>query len=129
MDEIRKLEALEGAEINRAKTVLANEVTAMVRGPEAAQTAEKTAAETFAGGGAGEDLPAIEVGAEGMRIGAVLTALNFTSSGKEAKRKLAENAVKLDGEAVTDPAYLVEVDEHRERKLSLGKKKHAIIRR
>ena len=129
LDEIARLEALEGADINQAKTVLANEVTALVRGREAAETAEKTAAETFAGGGAGEDLPSLEVGAEGMRIGAVLTGLGFCSSGKEAKRKLAENAVKLDGESVTDPGYLVEVPEGGEIKLSLGKKKHAIIRR
>ncbi|MBX7457322.1 tyrosine--tRNA ligase [Qipengyuania sp. 1NDH17] len=129
LDEIARLEALEGADINQAKTVLANEVTALVRGREAAETAEKTAADTFAGGGAGEDLPSIEVGAEGMRIGAVLTGLGFCASGKEAKRKLAENAVKLDGEPVSDPSTLVEVAEGGEIKLSLGKKKHAIIRR
>ena len=129
LDEIARLEALEGAEINHAKTVLANEVTALVRGREAAEAAAKTASDTFAGGGAGEDLPSIEVGAEGMRIGAVLTGLGFCASGKEAKRKLAENAVKLDGETVTDPGYLVAVPEGCEIKLSLGKKKHAIIRR
>ena len=129
LDEIARLEALEGADINRAKTVLANEVTALVRGRDAAVSAEKTAAETFAGGGAGEDLPTIEVGPDGMRIGAVLTGLGFTASGKEAKRKLAEGAVKLDGEPIDDPAYLVELAEGAESKLSLGKKKHAIIRR
>ncbi|MCA0977570.1 tyrosine--tRNA ligase [Qipengyuania flava] len=129
LDEIAKLESLEGAEINHAKTVLANEVTALVRGHDAADSAEKTAAKTFAGGGAGEDLPSIDVGEEGMRIGAVLTGLGFTASGGEAKRKLAENAVKLDGTTVNDPSYLVEVAPSAERKLSLGKKKHAIIRR
>ena len=129
LGEIARLESLEGAEINQAKTVLANEVTALVRGRGAAETAEKTAAETFAGGGAGEDLPSINVGAEGMRIGTVLTNLGFTASGGEAKRKLAENAVKLDGDTVNDPGFLVEVAADTERKLSLGKKKHAIIRR
>ena len=64
-----------------------------------------------------------------MRIGAVLTGLGFTASGKEAKRKLAEGAVKLDGEPIDDPTYLVELAEGAESKLSLGKKKHAIIRR
>ena len=127
LDEIARLESLEGAEINQAKTILANEVTALVRGPEAADLAARTAAETFAGGGAGEDLPSIGVGAEGMRIGAVLTNLGFCASGKEAKRKLAEGAVKIDGEAVTDPGYLVEVADGAQAKLSLGKKKHAII--
>jgi len=129
LDEITELEALEGAEINRAKTVLANEVTALVRGRDAAVSAEKTASETFAGGGAGGDLPSLEVGPEGMRIGAVLTELGFTASGKEAKRKLAEGAVKVDGQTVSDAGYLLEVGEGGEVKLSLGKKKHAIIRR
>ncbi|MXO48439.1 tyrosine--tRNA ligase [Erythrobacter vulgaris] len=129
LDEITELEALDGAEINRAKTVLANEVTALVRGRDAAVSAEKTAAETFAGGGAGGDLPSLEVGPDGMRIGAVLTELGFTASGKEAKRKLAEGAVKVDGQTVSDAGYLLEVGEGAELKLSLGKKKHAIIRR
>lgn len=129
LDEIARLETLEGAEINHAKTVLANAVTTLVRGSEAATTAERTAADTFAGGGAGEDLPTLEVGEDGMRIGAVLTALGFTASNGEAKRKLAEGAVKLDGVAVTDPGHLVTVPAGTEAKLSLGKKKHAIIRR
>ncbi|MEC8838136.1 MAG: tyrosine--tRNA ligase [Pseudomonadota bacterium] len=129
LDEIARLETLEGAEINHAKTVLANAVTTLVRGSEAATTAERTAADTFAGGGAGEDLPMLEVGEDGMRIGAVLTALGFTASNGEAKRKLAEGAVKLDGVAVTDPGHLVILTAGTEAKLSLGKKKHAIIRR
>ncbi|MXO50564.1 tyrosine--tRNA ligase [Erythrobacter gaetbuli] len=129
LDEVARLEALEGAEINSAKTVLANEVTKLVRGTEAAALAEKTAAETFAGRGAGEDLPTLSVGEEGVRIGAALTALGFTASNGEAKRKLAEGAVKLDGETVSDPGHLVEISEGGEVKLSLGKKKHAILRR
>ena len=129
LTEIARLESLDGAQINDAKTVLANEVTKLVRGQDAAALAEKTAAETFAGGGAGSDLPTLSVGAEGMRIGAALTALGFTASNGEAKRKLAEGAVKLDGEPVTDAGYLVEVAEGAEVKLSLGKKKHAILRR
>jgi tyrosyl-tRNA synthetase len=126
--EIARLEALEGAQINEAKTVLANEVTTLVRGAEATRLAERTAAETFAGGGAGSDLPTLAVGADGMRIGAVLTELGFTASNGEAKRKLAEGAVKLDGAVITEPGHLVTVAQGGECKLSLGKKKHAIIR-
>ena len=96
LDEIARLEALEGAEINAAKTVLANEVTRLVRGEEAARTAASTASTTFAGG-AGEDLPTLDL-APGMTFGAALTALGFTASNGEAKRKVAEGAVKLDGE-------------------------------
>ncbi|QPC99976.1 tyrosine--tRNA ligase [Qipengyuania soli] len=128
LTKIERLESLEGAEINSAKAILANEVTKLVRGEEAAALAERTAAETFSGGGAGEDLPSLSVGAEGMRIGAALTELGFTASNGEAKRKLAEGAVKLDGETISDPGYLVSLAEGTEAKLSLGKKKHAILR-
>lgn len=126
LDEIARLQALEGSEINAAKVVLANEVTRLVRGEDAARSAETTAAETFAGG-SGEDLPALAVGPEGMRIGAVLTAIGFTASNGEAKRKIAEGAVKLDGEAVSDPAQLVLPAEGQEMRLSLGKKKHGVL--
>ncbi|MEL7188121.1 MAG: tyrosine--tRNA ligase [Pseudomonadota bacterium] len=127
LEEIAKLEALQGADINEAKTVLANAVTAMVRGEEAAKAAEATAKETFAGGGAGEDLPTINVGTEGKRIGAVLTDIGFTASNGEAKRKLAEGAVKLDGEVVRDPGHLVVVIGDDPVRLSLGKKKHGLV--
>jgi len=127
LDEIARLEALEGAEINQAKVVLANEVTKLVRGDEAAHAAEATARETFAGGGAGDDLPTLSVGVDGMRIGTILTEIGFTASNGEAKRKIAEGAVKLNGQPVSDPGLLVEVAEGAQVKLSLGKKKHGIL--
>lgn len=129
LDEINRLEALEGAEINAAKVVLANEVTKLVRGEDAATRAEATARETFAGSGAGEDLPTLSVGADGMRLAALLTAIGLTASGGEAKRKLAEGAVKLEGETVTDPAQLVCPAEGQTLRLSLGKKRHALVTR
>jgi tyrosyl-tRNA synthetase len=129
LDEIARLEALDGAEINAAKVVLANEVTKLVRGADAAARAEATARETFAGSGAGEDLPTAATGPEGMRLAALLTELGLTASGGEAKRKLAEGAVKLDGETVTDPALLVLPAEGQTLRLSLGKKRHALVHR
>jgi tyrosyl-tRNA synthetase len=129
LGEINRLETLEGAEINAAKVVLANEVTKLVRGEDAATRAEATARETFAGSGAGEDLPSIATGPEGMRLAALLTALGLTASGGEAKRKLAEGAVKLEGETVSDPAQLVLPDEGQTLRLSLGKKRHALVTR
>ncbi len=128
LDDIARLEALEGSEINAAKTVLANEVTKLVRGEEAARTAEATAAQTFAGGGIGEDLPVLEVTSEGVRAGAACTTIGFTASNGEAKRKIAEGAVKIDGETVADPGDLITLAPGEERKLSLGKKKHGILR-
>ena len=127
LDEIARLESLEGAEINHAKVVLANEVTAMVRSAEAAQSAEATATQTFAGGGAGGDLPSLALGADAMALPAVLTALGFTKSNGEAKRKIAEGAVKLDGQAERDPAAMITVAEGREIKVSLGKKRHGLV--
>jgi tyrosyl-tRNA synthetase len=127
LDEIARLETLEGAEINAAKIVLANEVTRLVRGGDAASRAEATATETFAGSGAGEELPSLVVGAEGMRIAALLTAIGLTASGGESKRKLAEGAVKLEGETITDPAHLVLPTEGQTMRLSLGKKRHALV--
>jgi tyrosyl-tRNA synthetase len=127
LDEIARLEALEGAEINDAKVILANEVTKMVRGEDAATAAETTAKDTFAGGGAGEDLPTLSVGEEGMRIGPALTAIGFTASNGEAKRKLAEGAVRVDDEVVKDLGFVISPPANAQVKLSLGKKKHGLI--
>ncbi|WP_404481017.1 tyrosine--tRNA ligase [Novosphingobium sp. BL-52-GroH] len=128
IDEIERLEALRGSEINAAKIVLANEATRLCRGENASKAAEATAQTTFAGGGLGEDLPTIEVDAEGIRLGAACVALGFVASNGEAKRKIGEGAVRLDDVAVDDPALLLTLATGETRKLSLGKKKHGILR-
>jgi tyrosyl-tRNA synthetase len=125
LDEIARLESLPGAEINHAKVVLATAATAMLHGSETAQAASTTAKETFEGGGAGKDLPTLSLG-EGMNIAHALTALGFTLSNKEAKRKIAEGAVRLDDVPVTDAGLmLAPADEPL--KLSLGKKRHGLL--
>ena len=108
LDEIARLEALQGAEINEAKKVLANEATAMCRGAEAAERAAETAQRTFAEGHAGGDLPTVAVPPAGMTIVAILKELGFVAANNEARRKIAEGAVKVDGVAVTDPALAVQ---------------------
>ena len=90
--------------------------------------AEATAAATFGSGGLGDDLPVLDVPSEGIRLGAACTAVGFTASNGEAKRKIAEGAVRIDDEAVIDPGFLVTVASGTERKLSLGRKRHAILR-
>jgi len=125
LEDIGKLESLEGAEINQAKIVLATEATAMLHSREAALAAEATARETFAGGGAGEDLPTLSLG-DGMNIAHALTALGFTPSNKEAKRKIAEGAVRLDDVPVTDPGLML-APAAEPLKLSLGKKRHGLL--
>jgi tyrosyl-tRNA synthetase len=121
LEEIARLESLPGAEINQAKIALANAATAMLHGEEAARAAEQTARQTFTEGGAGADLPTLSVG-EGMNITHALTALGFTPSNKEAKRKIAEGAVRLDDQPVNDPGLMVTTG-----KLSLGKKRHGLL--
>ena len=125
LEEIVRLEGLPGAEINQAKVVLATETTAMLHGRDAAAAAEQTARETFEGGGAGEDLPTLSV-AEGMNIAHALTAIGFTPSNKEAKRKIAEGAVRLNDEVVSDPGLNVTAS-NEPLKLSLGRKKHGLL--
>jgi tyrosyl-tRNA synthetase len=121
LEEIARLEALPGAEINQAKIVLANEVTRLVRGDAAARAAEATAAETFSGG-VGADLPTVTLPPEGMTIAAACTALGFTASNGEAKRKIAEGALWLNDEPVIDPGAPA-----RPGRLRLGKKKHGVL--
>ena len=125
LEEVERLEALPGAEINEAKIVLATEATAMLHGREAAVAAADTARATFEQGGAGDDLPTLSVG-EGVSIAHALTQLGFSTSNKEARRKIAEGAVRLNDEAVSDPALTVEVGDEPV-KLSLGKKRHALL--
>jgi tyrosyl-tRNA synthetase len=125
LEEIARLEALPGAGINEAKIVLATEATAMLHGAEAAATAADTARTTFAEGGTGEDLPKLSVG-EGMNITHALTALGFTPSNKEAKRKIAEGAVRLDDVVVNDPGLMIGAAGEPV-KLSLGRKRHGLL--
>jgi tyrosyl-tRNA synthetase len=125
LDEIARLEALPGAEINEAKIVLATEATALLHGRAAAEAAAETAKTTFAEGGAGADLPTLNIGS-GMSILAALTGLGFCASNGEAKRKIAEGAVRLNDVAVNDPGLTI-VGEEQPAKLSLGKKRHALL--
>jgi len=126
LDVITKLQSLPGAEINEAKIVLATEATAMLHGREAALDAKETARTTFAGG-AGGDLPTLSV-TGGMTVAQALTAIGFTASNGEAKRKIAEGAVRLDDQPVSDPALTIDVSDNPV-KLSLGKKKHGLLTR
>jgi tyrosyl-tRNA synthetase len=125
LEDIGKLESLSGSDINQAKIVLATEATAMLHGREAAEAAARTAADTFGAGGLGEDLPTLSLG-QGMNIAHALTALGFTPSNKEAKRKIAEGAVRLDDVTVNDPGLTLTPAEE-PLKLSLGKKRHALL--
>jgi tyrosyl-tRNA synthetase len=125
LDEIARLERLVGAEINHAKIVLATEATAMLHGRAAADAAKDTAQSTFAEGGLGMDLPTLGTG-QSISILAALTGLGFCASNGEAKRKIAEGAVRVDEQVVSDPSQIISVGNNPV-KISLGKKKHGLL--
>lgn len=133
LDECERLGALKGSEINAAKVVLANEVTALLHGRAAAEAAEATAREVFEQGGVGDDLPTLDLTAaeigDGLSIAQILVRSGLAASGKEAKRLIADNGARLNDAALTDAGLMVTPDMlARPMKLSAGKKRHALVR-
>ena len=126
LDEIARLESLQGSEINAAKTVLANEVTSLCRSPDAAKAAEATASATFAGGGVGQELPVLALPADGIGLIDALVGIGFAASRGEAKRLIAGGGARIDGEAVSDEA--LHIPGGAEVRISAGKKKHGVLR-
>ncbi|HHY03115.1 MAG TPA: tyrosine--tRNA ligase [Paracoccus sp.] len=131
--ECDRLGALQGAAINDAKIILANEVTTLLHGADAAASAEATAREVFEQGGAGGDLELVAMPAAafdgGLSVVQMLAQTGLTSSGKEAKRLIAEGGLRLNNDAVTDPQQLLTAAEVGDgMKISLGKKKHRMLR-
>lgn len=131
LDEIARLEALEGADINTAKVELANQATMMLHGQAAAKEAEATARKTFEQGGAAAGLPTFDADINGMLAidAAVLTGL--AASKGEARRHIKGNALKINDERVTDQAQALsaaDINDDGVVKVSVGKKKHALIR-
>ena len=126
LERIEELGQLEGQAINEAKIALANEATAMLHGREAAEAAAETARRTFEDGAAGGDLPTLAVPEGSIGVVQALTGLGFAASNGEARRKIGEGAVKLNGETVSDPMLVIEVGSEPV-KLSLGKKRHGLL--
>jgi tyrosyl-tRNA synthetase len=125
LNEIARHEALQGAEINSAKRLLAFEATAMAHGVSAAGMAEQTADATFAGGH-GDDLPSHAIATEVIGIVDALIALKFATSKAEARRLIAGGGARIDGEKVTDENALVAPGADPVR-ISAGKKLHGLI--
>ncbi|MDO5606768.1 MAG: tyrosine--tRNA ligase [Paracoccus sp. (in: a-proteobacteria)] len=131
VDECDRLGALQGAEINEAKVRLANEVTTLLHGAEAAARAAATAREVFEQGGAGGDLESVTVGADTLPVSVtqLLVQTGITASGKEAKRLIAEGGLRLNNDLVSDPQAPVDAGLIGEGlKISVGKKKHRMVR-
>ena len=132
VDECEHLGALDGAEINAAKIRLANEVTTLAHGAEAARTAEATAREVFEKGGVGDDLPTISFTAadigDGISIVQLFVKSGLSKSGKDAKRLINENGAKMNDTPVTSAGQMITTaDLVTPIKLSAGKKRHALI--
>ncbi len=135
MDEIRKLEALGGAEINEAKKILANEATTMVHGREAADLAAETARMTFEEGAISASLPTIYVTAQELSAGiGVLNAFvkaGLVASTGEARRQIKGGGLRINDELANDDRALLSqahVNSDGVIKLSLGKKKHVLLK-
>jgi tyrosyl-tRNA synthetase len=132
VEDCERLAALPGNRINEAKIVLANEVTTLCHGAEAAAAAEATAREVFEKGGAGDDLPTLTLSADevgdGISITQLITRSGLAKSGKEAKRLIADKGAKLNDADVTDAGLMITAaDLDAPIKLSAGKKRHALV--
>ena len=132
-DECDRLGSLAGSEINEAKIILANEVTTLLHGAEAAATAEATAREVFEQGGVGDDLPTLELSssdiADGISIVQVIVRAGLAKSGKEAKRLIAENGARMNDAPLTNAGLMLDAGALAEPiKLSAGKKRHALVK-
>lgn len=133
VEECDRLGALEGSDINAAKVILANEVTTMLHGADAAAAAEQTAKDVFEKGGVGDDLPTLTLSAgdlgDGISIVQLLVKSGLAGSGKDAKRLINENGAKVNDEPLTNAGLMISAaDLETPMKLSKGKKKHALVR-
>ncbi len=130
VEECTRLGELQGSEINEAKTILANEVTALCHGEDAAKAAHATAKEVFEKGGVGDDLPKLELSNSDLPISAaqLFTRSGLAKSGKDAKRLITESGARIDDQIVSDPGLMIDASTlQTPLKLSAGKKRHALV--
>ncbi len=135
LDEIARLGALGGAEINEAKKVLATELTALVHGREAAEASAETARKTFEEGALAANLPTIEVARAELEAGlgvlAAFVRAGLAASNGEARRAVAGGALKVNDLPVSDDKARLTLDDVTADgvvKLSQGKKKHVLLK-
>lgn len=127
MDEVRRLGALEGSEINKAKEVLAYEVTKIIHGEEEAKKAQDAARALFAGGAEGGSIPTTEISAakfgDGMDILTLLSECGLIASKSEGRRLVQQNGLKLNDEKVTAFDYVVTSNDIKDGKIKIQKGK------
>jgi tyrosyl-tRNA synthetase len=135
LDEIAQLEKLDGADINKAKIILANAATTICHGEAAARESEETARKTFEQGGIGDSLPVVEIAKSELMAGIaafkLLHIAGLADSGGAAKRLIAGGGARVNDVAVTDESQLITVSDINAEgviKLSSGKKKHVLVK-
>lgn len=135
LDEIKKLELLEGSELNDAKKILASEVTKLCHGPIAAESAANTAQKIFEEGLLGEDLPSISITSkeleEGLWVLEAMRKAELIKSNGEGRRLISNGGARLNNVVITDPDLKISIiDANADGivKLSLGKKRHVLLR-
>jgi tyrosyl-tRNA synthetase len=131
MDEIARLAALGGAEINDAKKILATEATALIHGRAKADAAAETARSTFEDGKAAAGLPVVTLAlGDGLGLLKVFVDAGLATSNGEVRKAIANNSVSLNDIKITDAAYVVTTKDliDGQAKLSLGKKRHVLLR-
>ncbi|MBL4719721.1 MAG: tyrosine--tRNA ligase [Alphaproteobacteria bacterium] len=135
MGEIKRLESLEGVEINDAKKILANEATTLCHGADAAKAAAETAEKTFDDGGAGSGLPTIDIARADLDDGILAYDLfkraNLASSNGEARRLIKGGGARANDEKIANDAVVIsaaDINDNGVIKLSAGKKRHVLVR-
>ena len=135
LDEIARLEALDGSDINEAKKVLANEATTMLHGADAALEAAETARKTFEEGALAASLPTVEIARGDLEAGlgvlAAFVTAGLVASNGEARRQVRGGGLKVNDAIVTDERATLATGDLTEDgviKLSLGKKRHILLR-
>ena len=127
MDEVKRLSSLEGAEINRAKEVLAYEITQIVHGKEKADSAQEAARALFEGGKESGSIPTTEIDSSefenGMGLLELLTRVELTKSNGEGRRLIKQGGLYIEEETISDPNTIIKIDNFVDGKLMIRKGK------
>jgi len=132
---LRKIDEISNKNVNELKIILANEATSMLHGKAASKKAEQTAKKTFISGSIGKDLPTIKINKTGIQVGINIVDLvvlsNLINSKSEVRRTMKNRGIKINNEIIADQNLIISLNHFENKnflKLSLGKKKHVIIK-
>ena len=132
---LRKIDEISNKNVNELKIILANEATSMLHGKAASKKAEQTAKKTFVSGSIGKDLPTIKINKTGIQVGINIVDLvvlsNLINSKSEVRRTMKNRGIKINNEIIEDQNLIISLNHFENKnflKLSLGKKKHVIIK-